>query len=218
MSDPQPLFDAIKAGDRKRLSAIVEEQPALAAARDSSGISALMLASYQMRQDMVEVLRRTGLDLDLFEAAALGDTGRLDALLQEEPEASREWSADGFTALHLAAFFGHVDAVRLLLDRGAAPATASHNPMRVHPLHSAAAGRNGALVELLLERGCEVNARQAGGYTALHAAATHGDDGMVQALLRHGADPSLALDDGKTAADLARDHGFEALGAILGAG
>jgi len=43
----------------------------------------------------------------------------LTELLAEDPELVDAMSGDGFTPLHLAAFFGQADAVRLLLARGA---------------------------------------------------------------------------------------------------
>ena len=143
----------------------------------------------------------------VFEAAAVGDTGRLAELL-DDPAAT---AGDGYTPLHLAAFFGHADAVRLLLDRGAPVGAVAENPMRVQPLHSAAAGGDTACVRLLVDAGADVNARQEGGFVPLHAAAQNGDAAAVELLLAAGADPSLPTDDGRTAADLAREAGHEAV-------
>ena len=146
-----------------------------------------------------------------FEAAAVGDVERLGALVADP--AAR--SADGYTALHLAAFFRHPDAVRLLLERGAPVDAVAANPMRVQPLHSAAAGGDPECVRLLVEAGADVNARQDGGFVPLHASARNGDAAAVETLLAAGADPSQATDDGRTAADLAREGGHDAIVARL---
>ncbi|HWL37931.1 MAG TPA: ankyrin repeat domain-containing protein [Frankiaceae bacterium] len=140
-----------------------------------------------------------------FEAAAVGDTERLGALLGDVGAVAE----DGFTALHLAAFFRHPEAVRLLLDRGAPVNAVASNPMRVQPLHSAAAGGDTECVRLLVEAGADVNARQEGGFVPLHASAQNGDEAAVEALLAGGADPSIATEDGRTAADFAREAGHE---------
>lgn len=105
---------------------------------------------------------------------------------------------DGFTALHLAAFFG-------------TPASVAGNASRVTPLHSALAHRNGDIAALLLEAGAPVDAQQAGGYTALHSAAMHGDAGLVRMLIGHGADPALPDDKGMTPADHAAKGGHAGL-------
>jgi ankyrin repeat protein len=59
----------------------------------------------------------------------------------------------------------------------------------VTPLHSAAAGRQTECARILLERGADPNATQAGGWTALHAAAANGNTELAELLLDHGADP-----------------------------
>src|SRR5439155_1399964 len=69
----------------------------------------------------VERLRAGGAELDVHEAAALGDVQRLAALLQRDPTLVAAWSPDGAQPLHFSAFFGSVEACRLLLEHGAAP-------------------------------------------------------------------------------------------------
>jgi ankyrin repeat protein len=152
---------------------------------------------------------------DVFEAAAVGDVARLAALLDEDPARAGAFAEDGFTALHLAAFFRQAGALRLLLERGAPVDAVATNPMRVRPLHSAAASGETEAGRLLVEAGADVHARQQGGYTPLHAVAQHGDAVAVDLLLGAGADPVAANDEGRTAADLAREAGHEGLAARL---
>ena len=201
MSDD--IFQAATGGDLDTLQSILRADPAQARARDANGVSVLLHAAYHRQVDAARILREASPRLDLFEAAAFGELERLRELLAADPESVRQVSGDGFTALHLAAFFARRDAAELLLDAGAEPSATAGNPSRVTPLHSAAAARDAALVELLLERGANANAAQHGGWTALHSAAKHGDEAMALELLAHGADPAQTADDGQRAADLA---------------
>ena len=212
MSAPASLPDAVKAGDAARVAELTAAEPALASARDASGVSALLLARYRQRPDLVELLLRAGAEVDVFAAAALGDNRRILDLLEGDPSLATAWSADGFTALHLAAFFSEdPDTARLLLDRGADPDAVARNPMSVRPLHSAVAAAHGRVVELLLEAGADLHATQSGGYTALHSAAANGDARLCRLLLAGGADPARASDDGRTPVDLAAERGHPRL-------
>jgi ankyrin repeat protein len=185
------VFDAIAAGD---LEALRRELPDAASARDEQGVTALLFAVYHRNEAARDALLHAGAEVGPAEAAALG---RLDGL---DPAAR---SGDGFTSLHLAAFFGGAGAVRALLAAGADPDADDANPFRVHPLHSAVSVRDVDATRALLEAGADANLRQQRGYTALHGAA-HSDDAVqVRLLLDHGADPALATDDGQTARDLA---------------
>jgi ankyrin repeat protein len=69
------------------------------------------------------------------------------------------WSGDGFTALHLAAFFGEAGAARVLLSSGADVHALSRNPLAVPPLQSAVAAGERELAQLLLEAGARPDAR-----------------------------------------------------------
>ena len=201
------VLAAVHSGDLDLLRQIISRDRAAASARDSVGVSALLNALYRGRQDMVEVLLSAGLPLDIFEAAALGNSARLEELLSSDPALADAYSGDGFTPLHLACFFRQEGSARQLLRGGADPSAIARNKMQVRPLHSAAASRQRAIVEMLLHAGAPVNAKQHGGWTALHAAAQHGDRETMELLLDYGADPSLANDEGKTPLDLAAQHG-----------
>jgi uncharacterized protein len=144
----------------------------------------------------------------LCEAAALGDAARVRALARATPAALTARSPDGWPALHLAAHFGHGDAVDALLDARADVRARSVNHEANTALHAALAGRGDLrIVSRLLAAGADVNARAAGGYTPLHIAAFRDDVVIVNALLAHGAAAEVRTDDGTTALAIAEKEG-----------
>lgn len=202
MTDPENIFEIIKNGAFSELQNVVEADESLAMARDVNGVSALMTAAYYRKTDMLRLLRDLVTELDIFEAATLGDEIALDQSLGNK-ESITSRSTDGFTPLHLAAFFNQPVIVKILLDHGADVNSIAENPSCVQALHSAAACGSTEIVKILLQNGADINARQHGGWTALQAAAKHGNLEMVDLLLSHGADPDQASDDGQTAITMA---------------
>jgi uncharacterized protein len=212
------LFAAIDANDAARVRSLVEADPSLASARDDDGVSAVLHARYRSTGEIVEVLRAHVEELDVFEAAALGDVERLGDLLASNPTAVAERSADGFTPLHLAAYFGKADAVRTLLQAGADPDATGTGWMTGTALHSAVSARHRGVVAVLLEVGADPDVRQSGGWTPLHGAAHNGDLATTELLLARGADPGAIDDDGRSALDHADEGGDAAtIAAIRGA-
>lgn len=210
MSVATRMIEAVKAGDADGLGAILTSDAEAATARGEGGDSPLLIALYHGRRDLAQLMLAHGRRPDAFEAAALGDAEALRAALDAEPGLANRLSSDGWTPLHLAAYFGHVEAVRLLLERGADPNAVSTSAMRNTPLH---AGLAGPLpiegVRLLVDGGADVNARQHGGYVALHAAAQNGRLDVIYLLLDRGADPNAATDEGRRPLDFAKDDGVK---------
>ena len=149
--------------------------------------------------------------LAIFAAAIQGDCAQLEALLAGNRSLVEALSSDGWTPLHLAAFFGNIDAARLLLNKGAQVNARSTNPMENLPLHAAAAGRHPGLVKLLLDHGASANARQHGGFTPLHSAAQNGDLDSARALIAGGADVQPRADNKQTPLDLALTKAHQAM-------
>jgi ankyrin repeat protein len=214
--DEDALVRAVTDGDIDRVEQLIGEDPMLAGSRDRKGISAVVHARYRDAEEILGVLLAAGPELDVFEAAAVGDGERVRELLNGKPELIRAFSPDGFTPLHLAAFFGHADVASDLVRRGADLRAVARNAMAVTPLHSAAAAGRSEVAKILVDAGAPVNDRQAGGWTPLHSAAQNGDTELVGLLLARGADPSVSNDAGKTPGDLASEHGHEDVLALLG--
>jgi ankyrin repeat protein len=208
-------FELLQAGDADGLRRLLEQDPALFEARDSTGVSLLMHSLYRGRRDLSELIATKKKALDIFEATALGRIDRLKECLRDDASAINSLSKDGFTTLHFACFFGQPEAARLLIESGAAVDAVAANPTKVMPLHSAASARNVDAARVLLEHGAPVNARQQAGWVPLHAAAQNGDGPMVELLLKHGADPTLANDEGKTSAMVAREKGYVEIATLL---
>lgn len=208
------MVAAVMAGDEARVEELLSRDPGLATARDRSGVSVLLLALYHGHRPLARQLQAVHPGLDVGEAAALGDADRLREVLAADRAAADRRTADGFTPLHYAAFFGGEDVAHVLLDAGADPNVRSENDFAVMPLHSAVAGQ-ARVALLLIERGAHVDVRQRHGWTPLHGAADNGETDVVEALLAGGADASLTHDGGLTAADVAEHKGHVAMAARL---
>jgi ankyrin repeat protein len=217
MSSSSEVIAAVQAGDIEKVRSLLGGDPALASAKDERGVSALMHAYYRSRSEIANLILASCSDLDIFEAAAAGKADVVSEISDRNPIQAKSWSADGFTALHFAAFFRQFAIARELLRRGAKVDAVSMNPMEVTPLHSAAASRSTEIARLLLESGATVNAKQQGGWTALHAAADHGDGEMIRILLEYGADRLARNDAGKTPANVAHAKGHDYVLPLLAA-
>jgi ankyrin repeat protein len=207
MGSTERFFAAIEAGDPDLVRSMVAADPSLASARDAEGVSALMRARYRSDQRLVEAVKEARPTIDVFEAASLGDLERLRELLDGDPSLAAAFSADGFTALHFPAFFGGVDATKLLLDRGADVDAHGRGWMTGTPLSFAAAGGHTDVARVLLDAGAVPDARQARGWTPLHSAAHNGDLELVELLLARGADPAATNDEGATVLSMADERG-----------
>ena len=211
MATAPELIEAVEAGDAARVAALLAADPSLANARDAAGVSAIMTSRYRSDRaiDRCPARGRPG-PRRLRGHQPSGTPTACAEDLASDPARATAFSADGFTALHFAAFFGKAEAARLLLDAGAGVNVVSRNDMQVQPLHSAAAGRHHEVCRVLLAAGADVDATQRHGYTPLHAAAQHGDDRARRAVpVRRGGSRPPALDDGATPADLAERAGHE---------
>lgn len=206
------MIAAIAAGDAATVEDLLKRDPALAKARVQDGFdagaTAVLKAYYAIHfsdpakvgPDNHRVLRAlldSGVELDVVEAAAVGDLERVMALTGDEA-AANAYSGDGWTPLHLA----NDDDMRAALVAGGADIhLRSRNGLANTPLHAAAfAGRIDG-VAFFLSQGADPN--EVCGYAPIHYAAARGDLRMLDLLKRHRADASVRTADGTTALDLA---------------
>ena len=202
------LLEACRRNDLERVQSLVTADPTLLTRQAPTGETPLLAALYYRSGETVSWLRTQQWPRTIFEAAAVDDVQRLGEIFVIDPAAADTYSLDGWTPLHLAAFFGRLELVKILLDVGAPMLAISKNNESNLPISAAAAGRRNDVVRLLVERGCPPDARASDqGFTALHLAANNGNAELVEFLLRSGADRSLRTGTGQTAHDLAIKQG-----------
>jgi ankyrin repeat protein len=209
MNANEVLLNAIRTGDVESVSTIVQSDPALLSQPVDTGISPVLVAMYNGQPRVARVLVDMGAPLDIFEASAVGELSRVQEIIDRQPAVASAYAPDGFTPLGLAAFFGHVEVAHALLHAGADVNAASHNALKVAPLHSAVASRQTDLSRLLVEHGADVNAKQQEDFTPLMEAAQNGDLEIVNLLLASGADPQVVKSGGQTALDIAQAAGHQ---------
>src|SRR5262252_2517488 len=180
------FIDAIKAGEFERVKAMVSADPTLTDARSRTGESAILTAVYHRQKEIVNLLVARGAAMSMFEACAAGELERVERLL--DGGAINDYSADGWTPLHLAAFFGHAKVAELLLAHDADVAACSRNPNGNTPLHAALAGNHKFVAGLLIGAGADVNAADANGWRPLHLAAANNNLDAIKTLIAQGAD------------------------------
>lgn len=216
----QQFLRAVLEDNLEEVAKMIVHDDRLVKSRDASGASALLLAVYNGQDEMAGVLRRAEVPLELTEAVAVADLPVVLALLENEPGQLHEPAMDGFTALVLAAWLGHLEVLEELLRRGADPGQAARNPTAMAPLHAAASCRVATAAvpatRRLLEAGAALETTCAGGFTPLHLAVAQGRRELVELLLERGADLEALSDAGATPLDLAEERGFNDLVLLLG--
>lgn len=128
------------------------------------------------------------------------DSPKVAAVLLESPKLNVDAAnAVGETPLMMAALQGRLDWARKLIERGAKVQKPGWSPV-----HYAATGPNTELLEMLLDRGADINARAPDMSTPLMMAVRFGPEDSVKLLVRRGAEKSYINERNVTAAELAR--------------
>src|SRR6266404_4513054 len=209
VDNTKKLMDAIRAGDKAGLDALLSAQPELLRFTAPNGSSVMLLTAYFGHPELAEVCVKHGAQPDVFEACTLGDLETVRKFVSGDRALVNTFAADGFYPLGFAAFFGHRAIVEFLLKNGADVSLSARNAQKVTALHGAVARRDVEIVKMLLEAGADPNARQERGFAPLHDAAANGNAALVELLLKHGALADAKTDDGKNPADMAAERGHK---------
>jgi len=193
---------------------------------EKSGVTAIARAARRGRADLLDLFARRGIPIalhgldQLLAACARNDGNAVRSMVQREPGLVRELLAQG--GARLAEFTGtwNTDGVRQLLDLGV-PVNALYEGdgyFDIAPnstaLHVAAWKLRADLVQLLIERGATVDAKDAKGRTPLMLAVK----GCVDSYWTERRTPEparLLLGAGASQAGIATPTGYDELDALL---
>jgi uncharacterized protein len=209
------MFDAVRARDVSRVQQLLDQDSTLVNGTGESGETPVLTAVYHGAREVADLLLARGATLDLFEAAAVGATDRLMEILNAAPDMVTAYSQDGWTALHLAAFFGHPIAASYLIGRGAPVDAVGKNRMANMPLHAALASGRTDVARVLIAAGAPTDVPDGAGWTPLQLAAANGNGEMVAELLKRGARKDAVNNKGETALALAEAKGYTAVADLL---
>lgn len=213
--DINQLETFIENNQLDEIVALLSQKPQLATQTTSHQISPMLLACYYKKMDIANAIAEFMPELSIFDACAVGKFDDVTLLVFKNPRAVNEYSADGFTPLGLACYFGHEEIARFLVMKGAEVNLPSKNGFNVFPIHSAVASDNYTIAKVLLDAGAYPNVCQKSGVAPLHSAAQLGNIEMIILLLEHGAEVDLRMEGGKLPADLAAEKGFTEIAEIL---
>ena len=226
-----PLIEAVKAGDRPTVLALLRDRAGVNA-QEPDGTTALHWAVRADSLELAQLLLRAGADASkanrygvtpLALAATNGNARIIDLLVRSGAD-PRSVSREGESVLMTAAHTGSVEALRVLVGHGA-DVNARDGWLGETALIWAASENHADAVRSLVELGAEVDARSElrswpklvyprlglsnrtdlpkGGWTALMYAARDGAPEGVRALVDSGAKVDLADLDGATPLALA---------------
>ncbi|MBV4459468.1 ankyrin repeat domain-containing protein [Pseudomonas sp. COR58] len=148
----------------------------------------------------------------VFNKAREGDAAMLDRLISAGLPVNLR-NGKGDTLLMLASYYGHLDAVQVLLKHKADPEQRNGNGQS--PIAGAAFKGDLAVVKALVDGGADIDGASFDGRTALMMAAMFNRVEIVEYLIGKGADPKAKDANGVAALDAARTMGAADTTALL---
>jgi ankyrin repeat protein len=150
--------------------------------------------------EVLDHLRARGAYVDINTAASIGDLDRVRELLDEDPSRANRVSeyvtyyVGSGAPLKNAAARGHLDVVKLLLERGADPNLPEEGiAPKGHALYSAVYNGHHEIAKLLLEHGADPSPPVESSADALSIAIRNSDPRMIELLCSYGSSRSVEL-------------------------
>jgi ankyrin repeat protein len=147
-------------------------------AQNEHGKTALMLAAFSGKLNVIKELRANGARLDLQDQI-------------------------GSAALHYAVDGGNLDAIQWLLQDGCEVNCTDNKSNWTPLLRAASINSSRDVAELLVKYGADVNRLDKDNKSALIIAVINGNQPFVQTLVEHGADLNITNEFGKTPYEMA---------------
>lgn len=178
--DPRSVYELVAAGAIPPLAAYLQSDAVMNvnAMHPEQKRTLLHVAAASGQFEACSLLCSCGADPNIFneqgltplhEAANTGSAQCISMLIHAGAGVNTVSSSTvAMTGLHFAAYAGHVDACRVLLDKGADASILSSDGFS--PLHGALQRNRLDVCRYLLERGCTVNTANKEGRTPLHLA------------------------------------------------
>jgi ankyrin repeat protein len=150
--------------------------------------------------DVLAYLVAHGASVDIWTAAHMGDLNRVREMLDEDPSLANRISEynsyylGSGSALRNAAAKGHLEIVRLLLERGEDPNLPQEGiAPNGHALYSAVYNGHFDIAQLLLDHGAYPNPEVESSADALSIAIRNSDEKMIDLLVSYGASRSVEI-------------------------
>eukprot|EP01060_Flectonema_neradi_P013063 TRINITY_DN1984_c0_g1_i1.p1 TRINITY_DN1984_c0_g1~~TRINITY_DN1984_c0_g1_i1.p1 ORF type:complete len:502 (+),score=83.02 TRINITY_DN1984_c0_g1_i1:34-1539(+) len=187
------LFRCIEEGKADCIRHLVEAGVSTNTVNED-GMTPVMLAAFEGDQDCVEVLIEKGFDIHkktplhgtaLHAAATMGHSEISKLLVSNNVDVNPQRLPDMATPLHLAAMYGRVHCVNLLIFSGATVDAVNSN--QETPLCVAASQNYVQVAISLIQSGADVNHPSRDHITPLHDAAGWGNTKLAELLITSGA-------------------------------
>lgn len=205
-------------------------------AKNDSGETPVQRAAAHGHRDVVRLLVDAGAEVDMLTACKMNMIDQVKKIIDRDPDQVNlkynnflviEYAAEAgfvelgrlladagaFVDIFSAASFGLNDAVLERLDEDLSLVNAKRGMYEYQPLHCAAECGHPETVKLLIEKGADVNGRNAWGFTPLHLSVIGPRDippdkghlQVTQLLMEHGADVNARDEYGRNVLKLAED-------------